>query len=333
MLYIVNNSRGCVYEVDTNTATVVDTIYFGDPPFGTMLLGISPDGSILYVYIPEHHAFYEIDTRTKEIKYTGSNSSVYISPDGKYLFTSRCGSSGKKGICVIDACTHQYLCYDTTYEIGPFGSLTFDRKSPRVYGILDLGGVGVFNYQTFSWERTFEIVSSEYEGIKLGLSALILSPDGKTLYFTGGFSSIGTFGVYDLTEDSLVFEYHVLLAPEHSLFQLAYLAISPDGRYVYVTDPGGYQLWPPYPEGEIWVFDTQDYTFSFISTDTIVPPGLAGSMATCDIEVTPDGKKAYVSDWWYTIVVINLETNNIIDTIQVEKGGYKATYLAIQTRP
>lgn len=334
MLYALNQNEGCVYVIDTSADTLVDTICIGNPPYGNMLLGISPDGSILYIYSSEHHAFYEIDTKTKEIKYKGSNSSVYISPDGKYLFTSGCGPSGK-GIGIIDACTHQVVYSDSAHKIGPF-SLVFDKNAPLVYGAIRTGEVGVFNHQTFTWERTFEIALSEYDGVKPKFSALILSPDGKTLYFTGSFSFYGVFGVYDITGDSLKFEYSVLLDYLHSLFRVAHVATSVDGRYVYITDPGGYYLWPPHPYGEIWVFDTQANDFvSPISTDTIKTEykDYEGPFSTCDIVVSPDGKKAYVSDWVCIVFVIDLQQNKITHLIEVENVPGNLTRLAIQSRP
>jgi len=330
-LYALSMQDCCVYVIDTKTDLVVDTIFIEQHPYSYMQLGISPDGLRLHIFTNNPYGFYEINTRTKQIEYKGPNSGTYVTPDGR-LIVHPYG-----GIHFYDAATHQLVHHDTL-TLYPFA---FDTNSPLVYGAVGLGKVAVFNYQTFSLVKTYEIVvrtPNPEEKPKPFFSAMILSPDSKTLYFTGGFpSSFGSFalfGAYDLINDSLETFFPVRPESEHTLFLVAYLAMSKDGKFVYITDPGGFIVGPPVPYGEIWVFDTQHKKFvSPITTDTIVPPGMGTPMSTCDIEITPDGKKVYVSNWAFTILVIDPKMNDIIDTIGVVFGLSKFTELAIQTKP
>ncbi|MEX2117245.1 MAG: hypothetical protein WEB37_10170 [Bacteroidota bacterium] len=96
-------------------------------------------------------------------------------------------------------------------------------------------GVSRFDLSSFSITRTIPL--SDTNRMKsMQPAALAVSPDGKYAFvsafnWTGG-SGYNSLFVVDLDADSVIGEY--------STGAFAQLAVSPDSRYVYVTDPAGF---------------------------------------------------------------------------------------------
>lgn len=147
-----------------------------------------------------------------------------------------------------------------------------------------------------------------------GPSGMVITPDGRTAYVNnyGGPEGVGsgnatTVRVVDLITNTIVgAPITVGLAP-------ASLAISPDGKFVYVINyvdgnPG---------TGTMSVIRTSDNTV----INTI--PGFSGPFA---IAITPDGKFAYVTNfgsnnffpYGTTVSVVDLQSYTIVKTINLD---------------
>jgi len=302
------SARKQIYVFSTQTDSLVDSIYLG-PYTWPGELALSPDKRTLYVTVELFDTFsytatithYEMDTRTKAIKYIGPNSSTIISPDGKYLF----GAVGRN-FTIFDACTHNIIFQDSIF----FSTGCFDKNAYLAYGSTErLGEIRRFNYESKNWINSLNIYL--WDGRIPALDDYLLSPDGRTLYLLARYFDDFYFCVFDLTQDSLLIQLGI-----NSIGQLA---IKPDGSIVYITDPGGgggcIAIEPP-PSGKLGVFDTKTNTpLAGISldvlADSIHPPPLNPFF----IKITPDGRKAYLSICHDRILVIDLTRNEPLKAI------------------
>jgi len=311
-LYVSNEAgypESMIYVISTETDSLVDSISLG-PYHVPGQLALSPDKRTLYATVViwdssgRHYTttHYEIDTKTKAIKYIGPNSTPFVSPDGKYLFCS----GGE--FCIIDAYTHQIIYEDSIY----FYPECFDARNHLVYGGIE-GGCRVFNYKNKTWVKSINIYP--YESV--------LSPDGDRLYYLSGAGSKAYFGVYDLGGDSLVVEFEINSPGQ--------LAITPDGESVYFTDPGGgggcIQIEPP-PTGKLGVFDTKTNT-PLPSIDLSPPGDPSLKLGPYYIRITPDGKKAYLSICSNAILVIDLIRNEPLKIIMFPNRNMSLFYIAL----
>lgn len=148
-----------------------------------------------------------------------------------------------------------------------------------------------------------------------GPSGMAITPDGTKAYVNnyGGPEGLGsgngtTVRVVDLTNNVIIgVPIMVGQAP-------AALAITPDGKYVYVINyvngnPG---------MGTISVIRTSDNTV--IST-----PGLTGFSGPFAIAITPDGKRAYITNfgsnnfapYGTTVSVVDIASNTVVATVNL----------------
>jgi len=315
-----------IYVFSTRTDSLVDSISLG-PYRWPEELALSPDKRTLYVRVAlfdtlTHsgtRTYYEVDTRTKVIKYFGENSSTIVSPDGKYLFWPYTLLE----LRIFNACSHQLIYAETTtFTFKPF---CFDKKSTLLYG--GVRGVPneikVFNYESKRWVRSFKIILRD--GWAPRLTDAVLSPDGNTLYLLAYYDYI-YFLAYDLTRDSLLVQLNINGSGQ--------LAIKPDGSRVYITDNGGAGpciTFEPPPTGKLGVFDTETNTplpgidLNPLSDSLCEPP-----INAYYIEITPNGEKAYLSMCFDRILVIDLLRNEPLKAIIIPRHrNFALVYMAL----
>ena len=89
------------------------------------------------------------------------------------------------------------------------------------------------------------------------------------------------------------------------------LAFTPDGRHAYVVG-----------DGDILVIDTATHTVA----TTISVAGFSGTDQPNFVVVSPDGARAYITNFDHEMRVVDTATNTVIDTIDVGQG---AAFIAV----
>ena len=175
--------------------------------------------------------------------------------------------------------------------------------------------------------------------VGFGANGVAFSPDGSLAYVANQNGSPLSVSVIDTTSHTVVDTIPVDVQP----FQLA---VSPDGKFLYVTSPDavlvidtatkavdtvdGFVV-SPYgvafkPDGSaayvadvsgmVVVIDTTDH-----SVDKLITGGPLGSLSgTIDVAVSPDGTLAYATDAGSTgrVSVIDTASNTVIDSISID---------------
>ncbi|EQB62582.1 MAG: hypothetical protein RBG1_1C00001G0161 [candidate division Zixibacteria bacterium RBG-1] len=218
--------------IDTATDSLADSLLL---PYDIFGMGVSPDGSILYIGSGPAANRLEIDTKTKAIKYQGPNTGV-PTPDGRYLVSPFSSD-------FFDARTHE-LVYQADSLTPRFSSPVsagrhFDPQRKLFYGTLPnrpKGEIGVFDYRRF---KLVKIINTQFS-----VADLVVTHAGDKLYYC----LAPFFSGIDLkTNESL---------PIYRLGGngISYLGIRPNDEYIYKTDLGG-ELHPePIYSGLIGVY-------------------------------------------------------------------------------
>ncbi len=133
---------------------------------------------------------------------------------------------------------------------------------------------------------------------------MMISSNGKYLYVAGG-------PVFDLERDSVV-------AGVGGNY-LGSLALSPDGAYLYITDPGKYLFPEPVPSGKLYIYkiDTYSYIGQIDVNDTSAQ--YQESNATDHVMLMPDGKTAYVTNWISLVFVMDLQNREVKKAIKFDQ--------------
>ncbi len=316
-----------IYYIDTSLDSLVDSLLL--PYVNPLGLGVSPRGDRIYLTVRDSSPFdipynLEINPYTKQIVYQGQNSGI-PTPDGKYLLGF---TYPNKELTVYDARFHMEIFQsDTAFEDI---SITFDETRSLVYGALDdtkfgMGKIWVFNYRALRWERVIDLVDAG--GFPTLIFDIVVSPKLQKLYFSTP-SYNPYFCVLDLRKDKIV---QCL-----SINSGAYLALTKDNRFVYLTDPGGYFI-PPDPTGYIGIYSTFDEAPVSPSIDTwpFCPTFCrACPLLTDKIKISPDGKKAYVSVFSNCIMlVIDIPSNSLRKIDLAPPQASVIRQLLIQPKP
>ena len=122
------------------------------------------------------------------------------------------------------------------------------------------------------------------------LWGIAISPDGSKVYAANGGNIID---VMDTSNNTIIKTININGSPRD-------IAISPDGKYAYVTNNTG---------NKVAVIDTGSYNVLTQVPVDISPAGIA---------ITPDGKRVYVANnGGSTVSVIDTTTNTVIKTVNV----------------
>ena len=293
-----------VYLIDTAIDSLIDTILVAGLGATGLSYGVSPDGSRLYLNGGA------LDTRTRTL-ISGAVSGV-PTPDGKYVIVDGIPFQ------LYDAKTDRLVFTSDTVAIRVNATGNpFDSKRGLVYGTREGYKIAVFNYRTF---KLVEVIDpTQIGGYSVPVVDLVVTHDGRKLYYT---SSVG-FHLF--TGINLIDERVVAL---QLLNSISFLAITPDGEYIYLTDPGGYII-EPEPTEKIGVYSPAlEQPLQSIDVSNIPSPCTLGYIATDQIALSPDGRKAYVTIFDFCgIIVIDTETNQVTKVIQSDVSIWS---LAIQ---
>lgn len=204
-----------------------------------------------------------------------------------------------KGIEIFDRVSLNLLKYDTTALFGESSRITSSRNTDIIYftwienrQIVGFGKYDLTSLKVIDTLRLFN--DAQFYGLQD--VDLIVSNDDRYLFFSAfnwrGLTGFGSFFVIDLTLRTIVKEYRV--------GAFSQLAISPDGKNVFISDPGGYLYNFP-SSGKIWQYDVENKTMNILLNDLYYTDRITVAEDNRTLFITPvisftmkDGQRAWV---------------------------------------
>ncbi|HET6567632.1 MAG TPA: hypothetical protein VFG50_06685 [Rhodothermales bacterium] len=318
-LYIGNWDYDEIFVVDTQTNKIVRTLTGFNHVWA---LAATKSGRKLYVQTRDSSGYdtprtlHVVDTRTWESHVVlHGRAKPYVALQGDVFVITQWWDSRQQALGRIDTLTDQVTFIDTLdliYRVGTNGQyddgVAFDPQLPLLYATRS-SDRKLFAYD-YDRREVVRVYESLYDPVRIEVSH-----DGKRLYVAGG-------PVLDLERDS------VLAWMGGNL--LGSLALHPSKDLLYITDPGRYLNIDVIPSGKVFIFDTQrnQYTGEIYVG---VQPG--DHPPTDDIALSPDCRRAYVSDKGPSVVAIDLETRNVIGRIIPRTRAISTIPLAIAPKP
>lgn len=302
-LYVGRWGGNQVYVMDTDSNVVVDTLlgfnnYVWD-------LAVTKSGEKLYVSTREGPRntpgkVYSVKLRTRQVSliWSGIASDVFVAPNGEIIIISyeprpEGALEGPAYLGTIDTLSDAITFIDTL-DIRDTGynyqTVVFDRNRPLLYAVNN-------SIQLFAYDYEKREVVRVYDNLYGPKLRMVISHDGKLLYVAGG-------PVFDL-ECAVVVGWV-------GINHFSSLALSPDGEYLYITDPGGYLRLEPVPSGKVFIFQTS--TNSYVG-EIDTRPAMGYVTYTDRIVIMPDGKTAYVSNWLNDVFVLDLQRRVVKELI------------------
>ena len=324
-LVYVTGSDG-ISVIDTGDNEVVDTIPgFASPiaPGFAFPIAVAPDGKHVYAFgsatsdlvanisvidatndkvvatIP-----LDVSLVTGGVSLFGNSSAIAVTPDGRniYVTTGLCsgfaGSCGEPGsirfaVWVIDTATNKVLSASDAGQ-GTADGIAFTPDGQHTY---------LTNFD--SYYGGFSQVLADGNSIPLpyfsSVYAIAVTPDGRHAYVPYFFYTSDPWSenvaIIDTTTNTVVKT--VLVETTSVDATLRGVAVTPDGKYVYMTNG----------IGSVTVIDTASNTI--VKT---VPVGTTPS----GVAVTPDGKHVYVTNQGSNgVSVIDTASNTVVATVPV----------------
>jgi YVTN family beta-propeller protein len=294
--YVTNIRSGNVSVIDTAKREVVDTITVDTHPAGVV---VTPDGRSAYVanndadpgdyHVCVIDTYKNIMTTTIPVGSPGNPPfGVALTPDGGSAYVT---IPRGNAVSVIDTTKNQVTA-TVSVGVGPFGvAVTPDGRFAYVANGQDLltstpGNVSVIDTAIALTDPEHAVVATIPVGnTPLGVA---IAPDGGFAYVANGQDeqtpTPGDVSRIDTTK--------ALTDPGHAVVKTipvgnnpAGVAITPDGRWAYVTNSQGLRGTLP-TTGDVSVIDTKDDAVDTVQVGNN-PFGVA---------ITPDGRFAYVAN-------------------------------------
>jgi len=289
----VDGNWNGIWVFDTDSLKIIDSMYTG--PVGVpFFLEFSPNYTVWYsIWESSLHNYelFAVDAGTKTILRrvkTEERSMTFLKTRGLLVTYDR-------KIQFFNDETFSLVHKDSIGILWRLVRSPDERKLCAMYCNYNGGGFAgiiVYNLETLSIDRKLRVADSLRQR-GMAPADLKISPDGRYLFLTvfnwiggGGF---GSFHAIDLTTDSVVAEY--------PCGKYSQMGVSPDSRYVYISDPAGY-LYEMNPTGHLLRYDVHARTMElFIDW---VPYNLTGGahgsrLITDQIVLMPDNKTMFLT--------------------------------------
>ncbi len=273
----------------------------GAPLSGAGFLLVSPDGRHLYVAAFAGVLTYARDPSTGELSFAGVHdgltNSIAASPDGRYLYAaSKWGAVLK--VLARDAGTGMLSLVEVFPDAagGLRGavavSVTPDGRHLYLAGYND-DSVAAFTRDTATGTVGFVAayegdVEGDADGLE-GAESVAASPDGRHLYAVSRYGDVAA-----LSRSPETGELEFIAAYDESdgfdgLDDAASVAVSPDGRNVYVASR--------YPDHALAVLARDETTgeLDFLEAHFDGAGGVDGLDYASKVSVSPDGRHVYVA--------------------------------------
>jgi WD40 repeat protein len=282
-LYVGTFGGNDLFVVDVDSMQKVDSLYF-DP--GNMLgLYITPGGTKLYItpYDPPYVVYY-LNTRSRTYHQTNLPYCIIFFNDNKegFLYSA-------EGLFAIDTLTDQ-TTQISNIDLGEF--IACDKISPVIYFLK--------NEKLYSYDYHQTIITDSLSIPPAWNKAM--TPDNRELYFT---TPNGLLGVINIQSGAV--EYITYANPNGRI------AITLDGQYVLVTDPGSNA---PMSQGSglLIVVRTSDHSLDgYID----VKPIANENPTTSEIIITPSSNYAFAANsYGGDVFIIDIKQRKAIKRLE-----------------
>ncbi len=304
--YIANNGGTTVSVIDVATNTVVTTIAGFSQPYTITMNAL---GTKAYITNSDSTTISIVDTGSNTITGTITGfdgpSGMVITPDGSTAYVNNYGALGGAGsgnattIRVVNLNTNTIVGSPIYVSLAP-AALAITPDGAYVYvacyvdGNLGTGTVSIIKTSTNTVVKTIMGFSGPF--------SILITPDGSKAYVanfgSNNFDPCGTtVSVIDTRSNTIISTISLGLQPSG-------LAITPDGNFVYVTIYNTLYLGPGYTlltafEGTVNVINTYN--------QQVLSPVLLTGGSPSTIAITPDGTRAYVTNYNdNTVTVFNI---------------------------
>lgn len=318
LVYI--NAYSKILVIDSSQDKIVDSIKFDFPIWG---LNLSLDRKILYIQKGyDYHCYpncpdsvVEVDVNSKKIRYQGENSSLYPTPDGKFIVSSR------KGLRIFSTFNHQVV-FNNNLEVTT--RPTFDTREPVFYAGTADNRILVFDYRSMQIVRylnapTDKKIPKIYD--------LLYSELDNNLYFSTFIGLIETsytsyLGSIDIRRDQIITTERLDLFSAWGYWGEGYLYSSVATKKVFLLS-NYYGA----------VFECIPFNFfGFSITSQKIVSELELGDTFWGVQILDSGLKAYVLSAGFGwcgpngILIIDLVQNKIIGTIPVPYDGISLSH-------
>ena len=292
---IDGNPRG-LWIFDANTFEKIDSLEMDWVP---LVFDISDDNSTWYSTL-NNKDIIAIDANTKAIdmQITTRNYDPILDWQKKHIITYY----GSDYIQFYDVQTFE-LVYEDSLGLGWEGirMMVASPIEDKVYAFhISEQGTGIMIYNTLNYqiEQVIELSDNIERNRGMSPTDISVSPDGNYLFITvynwsdpNAPSWYGSFHVIDLSANQVVAEY--------SCGTYAQMGVSPDGSYIYLSDPAGYLI-ESHPSNQVLRYDITSQTME-VFIDGPADIGLKSSnndniyFITDQIIIAPDNRTMFIT--------------------------------------
>ncbi len=294
----MDGTEAGLWILNANTIELIDSMITA--PGVPWYIEFSPDNTIWYSCWGRGSDYKLFSVTLKPMSINNSislqnaNSSLVYNKNKDYLVAYI-----SKGIEIFDRVSLNLLKYDTTALFGESSRITSSRNTDIIYftwvenrQIVGFGKYDLTSLKVIDTLRLFN--DAQFYGLQD--VDLIVSNDDRYLFFSAftwrGLTGFGSFYVIDLTLRTIVKEYKV--------GAFSQLAISPDGKNVFISDPGGYLYNFP-SSGKIWQYDVENKTMNILLNNLYYTNRITVAEDNRTLFITPvisfamkDGQRAWV---------------------------------------
>lgn len=293
-LYVATDSGVTV--INTFSQSIVTDIPVSGKQTG---IAITPDGTRLYVTGSDVNTVSVIDTSTNNVVQTIAAGpiptyGIAFTPDGRRAYVTNFGGAPTPGtVSVIDtdptSATYNTVIATVDTTFFPYSAVA-SLDGSVVYVVHGPGSLSVIE------TATNKVIKNIILGRDASAQNIALSPDGNTVYITALFQDqVLSYTVGAPTRDTVVDTIEVPDAPFN-------LAVNPVDKSVWVTSLSS--------------------GLTVLGSDRSVTNYASAAPSAYDVDITPDGRFAYVTSFAESkVYVFDATTRILVSTITVPDRG------------
>ena len=295
------------------TGAICWTQVVGTYAAGGQSVAVSPDGSTVFIagtaecgkpinscYVTAaYNAATGAAVWTQELENSGGAWSMAMSPDGSAVFVTGLVPSPTQTVFLTiayNAATGATLwtAPDNVQTLGTAPAVAVSPTGSAVFvaGSVPNGG-GTSSYRTIAYSAATgaQLWAQAFANKNIGqTSALAVSPDGSTVFVTGGVDSLPGISAFGTVAYSATTGARLWKALDQSGGAAADLTVSPDGSKVYVT--GSRKSPTGFPQYDTVAYSSGTGARVWVARYGNAALGASGAQA---LAVSPDGSKEFVT--------------------------------------